>query len=117
MNIIHFKHRLLVVLSAWIVLNACNNNNNSTALTKDTTSQNKDAAQQKLKPISQPLISDIYTADPSAHVFDGKIYIYPSHDIDAGIPENDKGDHFAMRDYHILSLDSVNGKITYHGLA
>ncbi len=35
------------------------------------------------KAISQPLVSHIYTADPSAHVFEGKIYIYPSHDIDA----------------------------------
>ena len=28
----------------------------------------------------RPLVSDLYTADPSAHVFNGKIYIYPSHD-------------------------------------
>jgi hypothetical protein len=25
------------------------------------------------------LVSHIYTADPSAHVFEGKIYVYPSH--------------------------------------
>ena len=97
--------------------NACNSGNNSTNEIKDSTSINKDTATDKLKPLSQPLISTIYTADPSAHVFDGKIYIYPSHDIDAGIPENDKGDHFAMRDYHVLSLDSINGKITDHGVA
>lgn len=29
--------------------------------------------------ISQPLVTHIYTADPSAHVFEGKLYIYPSH--------------------------------------
>ncbi|RZJ90262.1 MAG: alpha-N-arabinofuranosidase, partial [Chryseobacterium sp.] len=69
------------------------------------------------KYLSQPLISDIYTADPSAHVFDGKIYIYPSHDIDAGTPENDNGDHFDMKDYHILSMDSVNGHVTDNGVA
>ncbi len=34
----------------------------------------------------EPLVKDMYTADPSAHVFQGKIYIYPSHDIDSGIP-------------------------------
>src|SRR6478735_1484322 len=34
------------------------------------------------KAISQPLIKHIYTADPSAHVFNGKIYIYPSHEVD-----------------------------------
>ena len=33
------------------------------------------------------------------------------------MPENDKGDHFAMRDYHILSMDSVGGKVTDHGVA
>ena len=71
----------------------------------------------KKTPISKPLISEIYTADPSAHVFNGKIYIYPSHDIEAGIPQNDNGDHFDMRDYHILSMDSINGPVTDHGVA
>lgn len=56
--------------------------------------------------ISQPLVEHIYTADPSAHVFNGKIYIYPSHDIDAGDAFDDLGSHFAMEDYHILSMDS-----------
>ncbi len=58
------------------------------------------------KAISQPLVRHIYTADPSAHVFDGKIYIYPSHDIDAGDAFDDLGSHFAMEDYHILSMNS-----------
>lgn len=72
---------------------------------------------KKITPISQPLVSHIYTADPSAHVFNGKIYIYPSHDIEAGIKENDLGDHFDMRDYHILSMDSIGGKVTDNGVA
>ena len=75
------------------------------------------AQSAKRTPISQPLISSIYTADPSAHVFNGKIYIYNSHDINAGIPENDNGDHFAMRDYHVLSMDSIGGKVTDNGVA
>lgn len=74
-------------------------------------------SQQKAKPISEPLVTHIYTADPSAHVFEGKIYIYPSHDIEAGTPENDMGDHFDMRDYHILSMDKIGGKVTDHGVA
>ena len=75
-------------------------------------------AQEKSKtPISQPLVSHIYTADPSAHVFNGKIYIYPSHDVETGTPENDNGDHFDMRDYHILSMDKVGGKVTDNGIA
>jgi len=78
---------------------------------------NANAQEQKIKYLSEPLIKNIYTADPSAHVFNGKIYIYPSHDIDAGIPENDNGDHFAMRDYHIFSLDRIGGPVTDHGVA
>ncbi|ACE84353.1 glycoside hydrolase family 43 protein [Cellvibrio japonicus] len=67
--------------------------------------------------ISQPLVTHIYTADPSAHVFNGKVYIYPSHDIDAGIPFNDNGDHFGMEDYHVLRMDSPEGKAEDCGVA
>lgn len=63
------------------------------------------------------LVKHIYTADPSAHVFDGKIYIYPSHDIDAGIPFNDNGDHFGMKDYHVFSMEEIDGKVKDHGIA
>lgn len=69
------------------------------------------------KPISEPLVTHIYTADPSAHVFKGRIYIYPSHDIEAGTPENDMGDHFDMRDYHVLSMKKIGGKVKDHGVA
>jgi GH43 family beta-xylosidase len=79
------------------------------------------AAQEKGKlkktPISQPLVKHIFTADPSAHVFNGKIYIYPSHDFEAGVPEDDLGSHFAMRDYHILSMDAVGGTVKDNGVA
>lgn len=58
-----------------------------------------------------------YMADPSAHVFDGKIYIYPSHDWESGIAENDNGDHFNMKDYHVFSLEDVeNGEVIDHGV-
>jgi hypothetical protein len=63
------------------------------------------------------LVKDLYTADPSAHVFNGRIYIYPSHDIESGIPENDLGDHFDMRDYHVFSMDEIEGGVTDHGVA
>jgi len=62
--------------------------------------------------LSQPLVSEIYTADPSAHVWDGKVYVYPSHDIDAGIPDDDLGSQYAMRDYRVLSMDSIGGPVT-----
>jgi hypothetical protein len=67
--------------------------------------------------LTQPLVTEIYTADPSAHVFDGKIWIYGSHDIDAGIPQDDLGSHFAMRDYQPISLDSITGAATVHPVA
>lgn len=58
-----------------------------------------------------------YMADPSVHVFEGKIYIYPSHDWESGVPENDNGDHFNMKDYHVFSLNDVeNGEVTDHGV-
>jgi hypothetical protein len=62
--------------------------------------------------LSEPLVSEIYTADPSAHVWDGKLYVYPSHDIDAGIPDDDLGSQYAMRDYQVLSMDSIGGPVT-----
>lgn len=65
---------------------------------------------------SPPLISHIYTADPSAHLFNGKIYIYPSHDTATNTKESDNGDHFQMADYHIFSMDSIGGKVTDHGI-
>ncbi len=63
------------------------------------------------------LVDHMYTADPAAHVFNDKIYIYPSHDIESGIPENDLGDHFDMRDYHVLSMDTIDGPVNDHGIA
>ncbi len=71
----------------------------------------------KRKAISQPLVTHIYTADPSAHVFDGKIYIYPSHDIESDVPFDDLGSHFAMEDYHVLSMGHPDGEATDHGIA
>lgn len=62
------------------------------------------------------LVPHLYTADPAVHVFNGKLYIYPSHDIESGIPENDNGDHFDMRDYHVFSMDDVEGEVTDHGV-
>jgi beta-xylosidase len=66
---------------------------------------------------SKPLVSHMFTADPSAHVFQGQIYIYPSHDIDAGVKEDDLGSHFAMRDYHVLSQKTPASPVIDHGVA
>lgn len=71
----------------------------------------------RARAISSPLVAQIYTADPSAHVFDGKIYVYPSHDIEAGIAFNDNGDHFAMQDYHVLSMSRPGAPVEISGVA
>ncbi len=55
-----------------------------------------------------PLVSHIFTADPSAHVFDDKIYVYPSHDLAHDGEDNDDGDEYQMEDYHILSMDNLD---------
>lgn len=64
-----------------------------------------------------PLITHIYTADPSAHVFKGRIYVYPSHDRETGIPENDNGDQYDMADYHVFSLGAIGGHVIDHEIA
>ena len=65
----------------------------------------------------KPLVTNIYTADPSAHVFNGKIYIYPSHDVAHDCPDDDNGDQYIMEDYHILSMDSLDSECVDNGLA
>ena len=67
--------------------------------------------------LSQPLVTSIYTADPSAHVFGGKIYVYPSHDIDVKIADDDLGNQYAMRDYRVLSMDRIGGPVKVNGVA
>lgn len=57
-------------------------------------------------------------ADPSANVFNGKLYIYPSHDWDSGEAFDDDGGHFQMKDYHVLSIegDPMKAPVTDHGV-
>lgn len=68
------------------------------------------------------LVPDDFMADPSTHVFNGKLFIYPSHDWESGIPENDNGDHFNMKDYHVFSTDDIEAvargekKLEDHGV-
>jgi hypothetical protein len=53
-----------------------------------------------------PLILDQFTADPTARVFEGKIYVYPSHDILAS-PGKGRGGWFCMEDYHVFSSENL----------
>jgi hypothetical protein len=52
-----------------------------------------------------PLIMDQFTADPSARVFEGKVYIYPSHDIPCQAGQGFIG--FCMKDYHVFSSENL----------
>ncbi|MDG2524268.1 glycoside hydrolase family 43 protein [Stenotrophomonas sp. HITSZ_GD] len=71
----------------------------------------------KRSALSAPLVTAQYTADPSAHVFEGRMYIYPSHDVEGGVPFNDNGDHFAMEDYHVYRQDHPQGEAVDCGVA
>ncbi len=53
-----------------------------------------------------PLILDQFSADPTARVFEGRIYVYPSHDILAG-PGRGRGGWFCMEDYHVFSSENL----------
>ncbi len=65
----------------------------------------------------EPLVTHIYTADPSAHVYNGRIYIYPSHDIPHNGEDNDNGDEYKMQDYHVLTMDDIGAECIDHGEA
>ncbi|MDR3019704.1 MAG: glycoside hydrolase family 43 protein [Treponema sp.] len=68
-------------------------------------------------PKARYLFPKDYMADPSAHVFNGRLYIYPSHDRRTGITDNSHGNAFDMVDYHVLSMDDVeNGEVIDHGV-
>jgi len=51
---------------------------------------------------TNPIIMDQFTADPTARVFEGRMYLYPSHDILA-TPGHGRTNWFCMEDYHVFS--------------
>ena len=59
--------------------------------------------------VRNPIVSHVFTADPSAKVFEDRIYVYASHD-----PDDQSG--YDMVDYHVFSSnDLVNWQD--HGVA
>jgi len=81
-------------------------------------SGSKDRAETCATPIRMktPLVTKLYTADPSAHVFNGKIYIYPSHDLKQNPPASNEGDQYGMKDYHVFSLNNMTcSPVVDHG--
>jgi hypothetical protein len=65
-------------------------------------------------PAQNPLIMDQFTADPTARVFEGIIYVYPSHDIPAS-PGRGRANWFVMEDYHVFSSENLTDW-TDHGV-
>ncbi len=53
-----------------------------------------------------PIITNQFTADPSARVFGDRIYVFPSHDI---LATKDRGREgwFCMEDYHVFSSENL----------
>ena len=60
-----------------------------------------------------PIIRDQYAADPTARVFNNKVYLYPSHDITP--PAGQRQDWFCMEDYHVFSSGNLTDW-TDHGM-
>ncbi len=68
--------------------------------------------------LRQPLITKFFTADPSAHAFEGKVFTYPSHDLNLDdVVDNDSGDQYQMTDYRVLRQDRPDGPATDCGEA
>ena len=56
---------------------------------------------------TNPLIMDQFTADPTARVFEGKVYVYPSHDIKEPAGYKGRPNWFVMEDYHVFSSENL----------
>ncbi|TPG42502.1 alpha-N-arabinofuranosidase [Sphingomonas koreensis] len=102
------RARLALVAGSAIALAAC--------ATASTVPADQSTAAQPATPdgrhyLSQPLVSSLYFADPSAHVFNGKIYVYPSHDVKTDIPDDDLGSEYAMHDYRVLEMDRIGRSV------
>lgn len=52
-----------------------------------------------------PVIRDLYTADPTARVFGGKVWLYTSHDIISPVEPEKRW--FSMADYHVFSSENL----------
>ena len=88
-----------IILLCWLVL-GCDLNVKKTTL-----------------PEHSALITDRYSADPSAHVFEDKIYIYASHDQSGETSYTDPVDKFDMVDYKVISIDSSFTNVIDHEVA
>ncbi|HOV26151.1 MAG TPA: glycoside hydrolase family 43 protein [Pseudobacteroides sp.] len=130
MNFLKKAVAVFMLLLLTLSFNSCSNNSEAPESTAsisqsntqepantDKNSESPDIEKPKALEPNKPLFTDIFFADPSAHVFNDKLYIYPSHDIDSGIQPNNDGDQYAMEDYHVLSIDDFNSACIDNGQA
>ena len=61
-----------------------------------------------------PIVRNQFSADPTARLFNGKVYVYPSHDIVAR-PGQGRPAWFCMEDYHVFSSANLTDW-TDHGV-
>lgn len=111
------SHRSIIICTL-LILSACTPTQ-SVSTPKATDISITPTSEPVTDIMRKPLVTDIYTADPSAHVFDGKLYIYPSHDLDKDTADTgtNEGDQFAMEDYHVFSMDNLHTLPVDHGEA
>jgi hypothetical protein len=113
----HPKSFLLFFFASILWVSACSplkDEPSQTGLTTNATGQSTTEISEE-GIMKKPLITHIYTADPSAHVFENKLYIYPSHDLDHDNPSTNDGDQFDMEDYHVFSLENMHSLPVDHG--
>ena len=62
-----------------------------------------------------PIVRNQFSADPTARVFNGKVYVFPSHDIPTPPEKAGRKDWFCMADYHVFSSGNLT-EWTDHGI-
>ena len=62
-----------------------------------------------------PIVRNQFSADPTARVFNGKVYVFPSHDIPTPPEKSGRKDWFCMADYHVFSSENLTDW-TDHGM-
>src|SRR5665647_2185889 len=62
-----------------------------------------------------PIVRNQFSADPTARVFNDKVYVFPSHDIPIPPDKPGRKDWFCMADYHVFSSENLTNW-TDHGI-
>ncbi len=109
---------LLIILSIPLLLLSCAGPATEKPLANPlpgTTPGSSYAPTSTVNLMKKPLVTNMYTADPSAHVFEGKLYIYPSHDLDHNNSATQNGDQYDMEDYHVFSMENMQTLPVDHG--